>query len=250
MESHPTSNVDEAPERAVRPRVLFSDAPPKQRTLRPLARRISFPVVNARTQRHPFALATLAAVVVFALSIGLSGCSKYNELVQKDQACQQSWADVETQLQRRYDLIPNIVATVKGSAAHEEKTLAAVVQARAAATSIKLETDDLSDPAKVAAFQKAQDNLKGSLGRLLAVQESYPDLKANAQFHDLSVELEGTENRIARSREQYNQAVGDYNTTLAQVGGAVINKATGNPFKPRVYFKASQGAEAAPTVSF
>jgi LemA protein len=188
--------------------------------------------------------------LLFALCLCLPSCSKYNELVEKDQACEQTWADVEAQLQRRYDLIPNIVATVKGSAAHEEKTLAAVVQARAEATSIKLQTDDLTDPAKVAAFQKAQDNLKGSLGRLLAVQETYPDLKANAQFHDLTVELEGTENRIARSREQYNQAVGAYNTTLAQIGGAVVNRATGNPFKPRIYFKASQGAETAPTVSF
>jgi LemA protein len=189
-------------------------------------------------------------IALLALGLYVPSCSKYNELVEKDQACEQAWADVETQLQRRYDLIPNIVATVKGSAAHEEKTLAAVLQARAQATSIKLQTDDLTDPAKVAAFQKAQDNLKGSLGRLLAVQESYPDLKANAQFHDLTVELEGTENRIARSREEYNRAVGTYNTTLAQIGGAVVNKATGNPFKPRIYFKASQGAEAAPTVSF
>jgi LemA protein len=198
--------------------------------------------VNIRLLRFVLAL--------FALLLAVPSCSKYNELVQDDQACQQAWADVETQLQRRYDLIPNIVATVKGSAAHEEKTLAAVVQARAEATSIKLESDDLTDPAKVAAFQKAQDGLKGSLGRLLAVQESYPDLKANAQFHDLTVELEGTENRIARAREQYNQAVGVYNTTLAQIGGAVVNKATGNPFKPRVYFKASQAADTAPAVSF
>jgi LemA protein len=198
--------------------------------------------VNATLPRFVMAL--------LAFSFCLPSCSKYNELVEKDQACEQAWADVETQLQRRYDLIPNIVATVKGSAAHEEKTLAAVVQARAEATSIKLQSDDLTDPAKVAAFQKAQDNLKGSLGRLLVVQESYPDLKANAQFHDLTVELEGTENRIARAREQYNQAVGAYNTTLAQIGGAVVNKATGNPFKPRIYFKASQGAETAPTVSF
>jgi LemA protein len=192
----------------------------------------------------PFLLA------LFALSLATSSCSKYDELVQKDQACEQSWADVETQLQRRYDLIPNIVATVKGSAAHEEQTLAAVTQARANATSIKLEADDLTDPAKVAAFQKAQDALKGSLGRLLAVQENYPDLKANAQFHDLTIELEGTENRIARSREQYNAAVGDYNTTLGQIGGQVVNKATGKQFKPRVFFKASSDAQVAPKVSF
>jgi LemA protein len=210
--------------------------------LHPCPRGLSFRRVSSNILRLLLGL--------FSLCLCLPSCSKYNELVEKDQACEQSWADVETQLQRRYDLIPNIVATVKGSAAHEEKTLAAVVQARAEATSIKLQTDDLTDPAKVAAFQKAQDNLKGSLGRLLLVQERYPDLKANAQFHDLTIELEGTENRIARAREQYNQAVGAYNTTLAQIGGAVVNRATGNPFKPRVYFKASQGAETAPTVSF
>jgi LemA protein len=189
-------------------------------------------------------------MVVALLAFGLSSCNKYDDLVAKDQLCEQRWADVETQLQRRSDLIPNVVATVKGSAAHEEKTLAAVTQARAEASSIKLEADDLSDPAKVAAFQKAQDALKGSLGRLLAIQESYPDLKANAQFHDLTVELEGTENRIARAREQYNASVGEFNTTLGQISGAVVNKATGRPFRPRVYFKASAGAEVAPAVSF
>lgn len=178
------------------------------------------------------------------------GCNKYDELVQKDQVCQQAWADVETQLQRRYDLIPNIVATVKGSAQHEEKTLQEVTQARADASSIKLSGEDLDDPAKVAAFQKAQDNLKGSLSRLLVTQEAYPDLKANAQFHDLTVELEGTENRIARSREQYNAAVGDYNTTLSQIRGSVVNRATGKTFKPRPYFAASSDAQAAPKVSF
>lgn len=189
-------------------------------------------------------------LALLAVTFALPSCSKYDELVQKDQACEQAWADVETQLQRRYDLIPNVVATVKGSAAHEEKTLAAVTQARADATSIKLTSDDLTDPEKMAAFQKAQDALKGSLGRLLAVQESYPDLKANAQFHDLTIELEGTENRIARSREQYNASVGDYNTTLGQISGQMVNKATGKPFKPRIYFKASTEAQAAPKVTF
>ncbi len=214
-------------------------------------------------QRAPSAVRAILAFVLRARALKLvaivpavftlfavSSCSKYDELVQKDQVCEQRWADIETQLQRRYDLIPNLVSTVKGSAAHEEKTLAAVTQARADATSVKLSTDDLTDPAKVAAFQKAQDNLKGALGRLLAVQENYPDLKANAQFHDLAVELEGTENRIARARSQYNESVSDYNTVLGQISGAVVNKATGKPFKPRVYFKASEGAEVAPKVSF
>jgi LemA protein len=188
---------------------------------------------------------------LFALfAFSLVGCAKYNELVDKDQICQQRWADVEAQVQRRYDLVPNLVATVKASAAHEEKTLEAVTQARAQATSIQLTADDLEDPAKVAAFQKAQDQLKGALSRLLVTQEAYPDLKANAQFHDLMIELEGTENRVARAREEYNKAVAEYNATLAQVGGKIVNKATGKPFKPRVYFTASPVAEAAPKVSF
>jgi LemA protein len=185
-----------------------------------------------------------------ALAVSLPGCSKYDELVQKDQVCQQTWADVEAQVQRRYDLVPNLVATVKGSAAHEETTLAAVTQARADATSIKLTADDLEDPAKVAAFQKAQDGLHSALSRLLVTQEAYPDLKANAQFHDLMIQLEGTENRIARAREEYNKAVGDYNSTLGQISGQLVNKATGKPFKARVYFTAQTEAEAAPKVAF
>jgi LemA protein len=189
-------------------------------------------------------------LALLASSVGAAGCSKYDQLVQQDQACQQAWADVEAQVQRRYDLVPNLVATVKGSAAHEETTLSAVTQARADATSIKLTADDLEDPAKVAAFQKAQDSLHGALSRLLVTQEAYPDLKANAQFHDLMIELEGTENRIARAREEYNKAVGAYDATLGQISGQIVNKATGKPFKPRVYFTASTEAQAAPKVSF
>jgi LemA protein len=195
-------------------------------------------------------LRTVLALLLPLLALCLVDCAKYNELVEKDQICQQKWADVEAQMQRRYDLVPNLVATVKGSAAHEEKTLQEVTQARAQASSIQLTADDLEDPAKVAAFQKAQDQLKGALSRLLVTQEAYPDLKANAQFHDLMIELEGTENRIARAREEYNKAVAEYNATLAKIGGQIVNKATGRPFKPRVYFAASAGAEAAPKVTF
>jgi LemA protein len=189
-------------------------------------------------------------MLVPLLALSVADCSKYDELVQKDQVCQQQWADVEAQVQRRYDLVPNLVATVKGSAAHEQATLTAVTQARANATSIKLTAEDLEDPAKVAAFQKAQDDLHGALSRLLVTQEAYPDLKANAQFHDLMIQLEGTENRIARAREEYNKAVGEYNATLGQIGGMIVNKATGKPFKPRAYFTASAEAQAAPKVSF
>jgi LemA protein len=190
-------------------------------------------------------LCSLIAVLALA-----TGCQRYDVLVTKDQVCQQKWGDVEAQLQRRSDLVPNLVATVRGSAKHEEETLEKVVQARAAATSITLKAEDLEDPAKMAAFSKAQDGLKGALSRLLVVQEQYPDLKANAAYHDLQIQLEGTENRILRAREEYNASVGDYNAELGHVSGAVVNRVTGRAFKPRAYFAASPGAAAAPTVSF
>lgn len=201
----------------------------------------------------PFARAwTRLFVLVLSVVCAAAGlgCSKYDELVEKNAIADQKWADIDAALQRRYDLIPNLVETVKASAKHEQETLDAVTQARANATSIKLTSEDLSDPAKVAAFQKAQDQLKGALSRLLAVQEAYPDLKANQGFRDLQVQLEGTENRILRAREQYNDAARDYNATLGKVGGAALNKITGKPFQPRVYFTASAEAQVAPKVSF
>lgn len=196
------------------------------------------------------ALRTVLLGVVFAVLALLPACQKYDVLVEKNQICDEKWADIDAQLQRRYDLVPNLVATVKGSAAHEEKTLAEVTAARSQAAQIKLTADDLSDPDKMAAFQKAQEGLQGALSRLMVVQEAYPDLKANAAFHALQVELEGTENRILRAREEYNAAARDYNAELGKIGGQVVNKVTGKPFKPRVYFTASAEAQAAPKVSF
>ncbi len=192
----------------------------------------------------------LALFTVVALIVALPGCQRYDSLVEKDQIAAQKWADLEAQLQRRYDLVPNLVEIVKGSAKHEEQTLAKVTEARSQAASIKLTADDLSDPEKMAAFQKAQDQLKGSLSRLMVVQEQYPDLKANASFHALQVQLEGTENRVLRSREEYNLAAREYNAELLKIGGQAINKITGKPFKPRVYFTASVESQAAPKVTF
>jgi LemA protein len=186
----------------------------------------------------------IAAVALF------SGCQSYDVLVTKDQVCQQRWADVEAQLQRRADLIPNLVAVVRGSAKHEEQTLEQVVQARAAATNVTLKPEDLEDTDKMAAFAKAQDALKGALFRLLVVQEAYPDLKANAAFHDLQIQIEGTENRILRAREEYNAAVADFNAELGHVRGKVVNRATGRPFKTRAYFAAAPEALAPPKVAF
>jgi len=190
--------------------------------------------------------ALLFVVALFAVP----ACERYNVLVEKDQVAAEKWADLEAALQRRSDLVPNLVAVVKGSAKHEEETLTKVTEARAQVAQVKLSADDLTDPEKVAAFQKAQGELSGTLSRLMVVQEQYPDLKANAAFHDLQIELEGTENRILRSREEYNAAARDYNTELGKIGGQAINKVTGKPFKQRVYFTASPEAQAVPTVTF
>lgn len=191
-----------------------------------------------------------AAIMALVALFAVSGCGRYDELVEKDQIAAEKWANLEAQLQRRYDLVPNLVSVVKASAKHEEDTLAKVTEARSQAASIKMTADDLTNPEKMAAFQKAQDQLKGSLSRLMVVQEQYPDLKANKSFHDLQVQLEGTENRILRAREEYNAAARDYNATLGKIGGQVVNKVTGQPFKARVFFTASAESQAAPKVNF
>jgi LemA protein len=208
---------------------------------------IALPEAMTRIRHLPGGIVLL---VLSALLTLVSGCSKYDELVDKDQAAAAAWADIEAQLQRRYDLVPNLVSVVKGSAKHEQSTLQQVTEARASATQIKMTSDDLTDPEKMAAFQKAQDQLSGALSRLLVIQEQYPDLKANQSFRDLQVQLEGTENRILRSREVYNNAAREYNAALSKVGGMAINKVTGKPFKPRVYFSASAAAQEAPKVTF
>ncbi|WP_437677423.1 LemA family protein [Sorangium sp. So ce131] len=189
-------------------------------------------------------------LAVFTLMVSVTGCQRYDTLVEKDQIAAQKWSDLEANLQRRYDLVPNLVAVVKGSAKHEEQTLSSVAEARARATGVQLKAEDLTDPEKVAAFQRAQEQLSGSLSRLLVVQEQYPDLKANQSFHDLQVQLEGIENRILRAREEYNQAAREYNAELLKIRGQVVNKATGQPFKPRVYFTASPEVQSAPKVAF
>ena len=196
--------------------------------------------------RRLFLLSLLSLFTVF-----FGGCQSYDKLIELDEKCNQKWADVEASLQRRYDLVPNLVSTVKASAKFEQDTLDKVTTARASATSIKMTADDLTDPAKMKAFNEAQGNLKGAISRLLVSQESYPELKASKQFQDLMVQLEGTENRVLRAREEYNKAAGAYNTELRQIKGSAVNKATGKPFKTREYFSVtSEDAKAAPKVSF
>jgi len=187
-------------------------------------------------------------MVMLAL-FALGGCESFDALVAANETCSEKWSNYEAELQRRSDMIPNIVSVVKASAKHEEDTLVKVAEARASATQIKLTADDLSDPAKVAAFQKAQSELKGSLSRLMMVQEQYPDLKANQAFHSLQIQLESTENRILRSRQEYNKSAREYNTELGKIRGRVVNRATGKEFSPRVYFSADEGSKAAPKVN-
>lgn len=190
-------------------------------------------------------------VLVLAGIFALPSCQKYDQLVEKDQVAQQKWSDLEADLQRRAELIPNLVNTVKAAANYEQSTLTKITEARASATSIKLTGDDFSDPAKMKAFEEAQAKLSsGALGRLLVQNENYPKLQANGQYTDLMKQLEGTENRILRARQQYNEAVKDYNSELGKIRGSVVNKATGTPFKPRVYFSASPESTSAPKVSF
>ena len=180
--------------------------------------------------------------------------AKYDTLVDKDEACKQAWGDIDANLQRRADLIPNLVATAKGYATHEQATLTAVIQARASATQIKLEQkpgqDDFSDQQKMQQFQDAQGGLSQALGKLMMVQEQYPNLKADQHFSTLMTQIEGTENRILQARRVYNAAVGDYNKELRHVSGKVINPVTGMEFKERLYYGASAGAQNAPTVDF
>ncbi len=193
---------------------------------------------------------SLFSLIILVISLFSVSCQKYDHIVEKDEMCDQKWGNYEAQLQRRADLIPNLVAVVKASAAHENQTLKEVMEARASATQIKLTADDLTDKDKVAAFEAAQSQLKGSLSRLMMVQETYPELKANQNFTNLQIQIEGTENRILRSREEYNAAVGSFNTALKKVEGKAVNAVTGQPFKPRVYFSASEKAKEAPVVDF
>jgi len=190
------------------------------------------------------------AFLMFLLALPLvglmTGCENYDKLVDLDATCDQKWADVQAQLQRRYDLIPNLVATVKGYAQQEKSVLTEVTQARASATQIKLSPADLSDPQKVSAFSDAQNRVTLSLQRL---QEAYPDLKSNANFLALQDQLEGTENRINASRRDYNDEVRKYNTLIRTFPTAIGAKVFYGA-KPKVPFEAAAAAQQAPSVNF
>ena len=171
----------------------------------------------------------------------------YNGMVKMDEQVQNKWANVETQYQRRADLIPNLVSTVKGYAKHEQQTLEDVVKARSEATQLKVDAENLT-PEKLAAFQKAQSGVSSALGRLLAVAENYPDLKANQNFLELQSQLEGTENRITVARKDFNDAAKSYNQSIRQFPKNILAGMFG--FEKKSYFEAEAGSEKAPKVEF
>ncbi len=179
-------------------------------------------------------------------AMSLSSCS-YNSMVKKDENVKAAWGAVQSQYQRRSDLIPNLVNTVKGAANFEKSTLTAVIEARAKATSIQVDPSKLT-PESIQQFQAAQGQLGSALGKLLAVSEAYPDLKSNANFQSLQTQLEGTENRINVSRLDFNTAVQDFNSTVRSFPANITAKMFG--FTEKGYFAAEAGADKAPKVSF
>jgi LemA protein len=189
----------------------------------------------------------VAALLGIALTV--SGCG-YNTIPTLEEQAKARWGDVQNQYQRRADLIPNLVETVKGYAAQEKSVLTAVVEARAKATQVKVDASQLTDPEKLKQFQDAQNQLSGALGRLLAITENYPDLKSNANFLALQSQLEGTENRIAVARRDYIEAVRIYNTALRTFPTVIWAKTAFAGNKPMAEFTASAGSEQPPSVKF
>lgn len=190
---------------------------------------------------------TLIVVLVVIALLGFVGCGKYNSLQKKDEVVKGAWGAVETQYQRRADLIDNLVATVKGAANFEKSTLTEVINARAKATAVQINANDLSQE-KIDQFQAAQTQLNGSLSRLLVSVEQYPDLKATAQFGELRAQIEGTENRIANARNDFNNTVRDFNATIRTFPNNIVASFSG--LKQWGYFKSDAGAEKAPKVQF
>ena len=185
-------------------------------------------------------ITVVADIVIWAVSM-------YNGLVTMDESVNSQWANVETQYQRRADLIPNLVNTVKGYASHEKETLEGVVEARSKATQMQVNANDLT-PEKLAEYQKAQGAVTSALGKLLAITENYPDLKANQNFLELQAQLEGTENRINVARTNFNNAAQAYNTAIRRFPKSLFASMFG--FDKHAYFEAAEGTETAPTVSF
>ncbi|NJD21206.1 MAG: LemA family protein [Melioribacter sp.] len=190
-------------------------------------------------------LGVVILLVIFTISWATG---KYNSFVGLNESVKSAWSQVENVYQRRADLVPNLVATVKGVANFEKETYTAVTEARAKVGQIKLTADQLSDPAMIQKFQAAQDGLGSALSRLLVVSENYPQLKANENFLQLQAQLEGTENRITVERQKYNVIATEYNTAIKKFPGVIVANFGG--FKEKEYFKAAAGSEQAPKVQF
>lgn len=186
-------------------------------------------------------------LIVIAVVAVIWGVSAYNGLVTMDENVNTEWANVETQYQRRADLIPNLVNTVKGYAAHESETLESVIAARSKATQITVDPSNLT-PEKLAEYQEAQGAVTSALGKLLAISESYPDLKANQNFLELQAQLEGTENRINEARRKFNNVAKEYNTAIRRFPKSILAGMFG--FDKRAYFEAAESAQNAPVVEF
>ncbi|MFP5448435.1 MAG: LemA family protein [Alphaproteobacteria bacterium] len=189
------------------------------------------------------------AAVLIAVPLALAGCG-INTIPTKDERAKAAWAEVQNQYQRRSDLIPNLVSTVQGFAAQEREVLVAVTEARASATQVQVNADTITDPEQFQRFAEAQNQLSGVLGRLMMIQERYPELKSNQNFLALQSQLEGTENRIAIARRDYNEAVRDYNTEIRTFPGAIWANTVHGWAEPMQTFEASASAQTAPTVSF
>jgi LemA protein len=192
-----------------------------------------------------------AVLIVIAVVVGglfLWGLGVYNNLVGQDETVRKSWSDVEAQYQRRLDLIPNLVSTVKGYATQEQTVFIGVAEARSKVSQMTVTKEVLEDPQAFAKFQQAQDQLSSALSRLLVVAEQYPQLKSNENFMDLQKQLEGTENRITVARSRYNETVQAFNTTIRRFPASMVAGFTG--FREKAYFQAKEGADEAPKVTF
>jgi LemA protein len=196
------------------------------------------------------ALGVIGGLLLLALIVGGWGIGAYNNLVTLSQATDAQWAQVEGQYQRRADLVPNLVATVKGAAKFEQDTLTAVTEARAKVGQVTVGANVANDPAAFQRFQQAQDGLTSALSRLLVVAEKYPELKATERFGDLQSQLEGTENRISQERMRFNIAAQNFNSTRDSFPTVIVASLFGAKFQTKQYFKATTGAEKPPEVKF
>jgi LemA protein len=191
---------------------------------------------------------TFVLIMILTAAMALTGCG-YNTMQRQEEKVFKAWGDVEATLQRRLDLIPNLVETVKGYTSHERETLEAVINARSKATSVKLSGDDLSNPAAVQRLQQSQGELSSALSRLLVVVEQYPNLKASENFKDLQNQLEGTENRINVARQRYNEAAEAFNSSIRSFPYSVTNSLLLH-LKRKEYINADEAAKVAPKVKF